>query len=208
MAIAGQSGLELLPSEIKLLILENLPDVKTLDSIEEASPSMKQISRALYTRVVTAVTLNELVNRDIDIFSLAHCSLVEILAVSYKSSRLYLSDDLEAALRSLKAQMNDPQRKVLLLDTCSCLALREIRGLVRWNVCFDENRVVSTTYMNVPEADDPYWVDHALVRSLYLGDEMYKRRELQWKMYIQRVLQGLRRYGFVGDSYSSAEMWA
>ena len=194
-------------TEIQLLILENLPDVKTLDSIEEASPSMKRISRALYTRVVTAVTLNELVNRDIDIFSLAHCSLVEILAVSYKSSRLYLSDDLEAALRSLKAQMNDPQRKVLLLDTCSCFALREIRGLVRWNVCFDGNRVVSTTYMNVPKADDPYWVDHALVRSLYLGDEMYKRRELQWKMYIQRVLQGLRRHGFVGDSYSSAEMW-
>lgn len=165
---------------------------------------MKKTSRAFYTRVVTAVTLNELVNRDIDIFSLAYCSLVEILAVSNKGSNLFLSTELELALRSLKAQLIDPQRKVLLLDKCSCFALRGIRSLVRWNVSFAENRVVSATYMEVPTADDPYWASKALVRSLYLGNKLFKIDDLRWKMYLERILKGFRTHGFVD---ASIEMW-
>ena len=193
-------------TEIKLIILESLPYFETLESLEEASPSTKKISRAFYSRVVTAVTLNELANRDVDIFSLADCSLIEIIPLNSYGSKPFLSTELEPALKSLKGQLNDPQKKPLLLDTNSCFALREIRSLVRWKVRFAGNRVVSATYMEVPKADDSYWMNKPRTyRAVYLGDDLSKMESLRWTMY-REFNKNLAEMGVLKTDIS-AYMW-
>lgn len=171
-------------TEIKFLILENLHNFKTLESLEEASQSFKDVSRTFYTGVVTSVTLNELLDRDIDIFSLAHCSLVEILAVHPNANRRFIPTGLEPALKSIKGQLSSPRNQRLLLDIDSCFVLRKLRDLVVWNVSFVESQIVCATYIKVPEKNSWYWrSQHRIYVMVYLGDEWVERNELQWAIY-------------------------
>ena len=54
-----------LANELKMQILRELPDVATLTSLKQASPSYRALFKSASEEILTTVTLNELAQRGI-----------------------------------------------------------------------------------------------------------------------------------------------
>ena len=111
--------------EIKLHILQDIPNIKSLCSLIHASPAMHAVYANVQRQIYTRVTLNELVERDIDILTPALFLQVKLLSRVGKI--------LQPAIRSLYHQLTAPKGPVVL-DLDQCRALRQLEDIVPWEV--------------------------------------------------------------------------
>ena len=115
---------------MKLLVLENLPDVQTLLSIIQASRSMLDLYLATRERILTAITINELILKGLDILTPAALLQIRVNCTG-------VPGDIEPALKSLYDQIRT-NKGILHLTVCECKALWHLEDIVRWEISREE----------------------------------------------------------------------
>ena len=76
---AVESHLGSLPFELKFKLLKTLPDISTLSNLVHASPAYHELYAANCETIFTAVTINELEGKGIDILKPTPFVLVRML---------------------------------------------------------------------------------------------------------------------------------
>jgi hypothetical protein len=152
----ASNTLEALPQELKLNLLDQIPDVATLSALIHASPTYHELYAALREEILTSITLKELFAREIKL--LPPSPFVEIRVYGLSKPR----EDLWHAIQSLYHQASPtpitadqvasgrthathcafgqqnpsngglPGQGILKLTIEHCLALRTIEDKVSW----------------------------------------------------------------------------
>lgn len=120
--------LESLPPRIKLHILRAAPDIKTLQSLVEASPDYHAVYVENREVIFTCVTLRELNHRGIDILQPMHWARIFLRKPIRESHCLLLRSVIEFAIRRFQ------KHRRLKLDVDDCLALLTMMGLEPWSI--------------------------------------------------------------------------
>lgn len=114
-----------LPTELKLMILEKLPDVDSLVNLVMASPDFYRCYKlAASTAIFTAATLRELRARGF-IFRVP----TAYLEVRLRGGRV-INETLRAAITQILVHL--VERKPIILSIEQCLALRRLEEVIRW----------------------------------------------------------------------------
>ena len=111
--------------------MESITDIATLLSAIQALPGLYEIFKSLPRRIVTAVTLNELANRGIELLPLT--PLLETC-----DFRGFPTDVPKSALKSLYAQRKYKGR-ALRLNIDECRSLMRLGDVVKWDRKIDES---------------------------------------------------------------------
>lgn len=160
-------------AELKLLIMEHLPDWLTLCALIETSESMQDLYFSNCNQITTAVTINELLNRNIPILTPA-----PLLEVGIRSKRLPKA--LRPALKTLKEHL-ETTHKIPVLDPVSCGALRQLSDLIRWDLEPGKARFPKVEFAEVPVEDNWYWRKaFGAYHVVYLGDGYVNMDEIWW----------------------------
>ena len=128
---------EYLPSEIKLLIMRQLPDIASLRSLVFASPHCHQVYRSTRNETFTASTLRTLATRNL-LFETPTKHLDILLYGNETPGDLHVN-----AIHQVYAQMYAKQ--TVCLEIKQCLALLCIEDCARWcadESSFDENDLI------------------------------------------------------------------
>ena len=150
---------DLLP-EIKLHILRDIPDIPSLCSLTRACPSMHALYANARRQIFNRVTFNELVGRQIDLFTPR--SLLQVKASGG------VDINLRSALQSLYNQLI-ARKGPLTLDIDQCKALRRLEDVVLWDIKRSGEKWLKPRYTNLPGNDSGYWKEYKSYRVVYMG---------------------------------------
>lgn len=118
--------LETLLPEIKLHILRAAPDIKTLQSLIEASPDYHAVYSQNREDIFTCVTLRQLNYRGINILQPMHWARIFLRDPIGDSHCLLLQSLIQTAIQYFQ------QHRQLKLPVDDCLALLTMMGLEPW----------------------------------------------------------------------------
>ena len=116
---------EYLPSEIKLLIFQHLPNVAFLRALVHASPHCHQVYRSTRNQSLTSSTIRTLASRDLGFETPTRYLLVH--PYSNKIPNNFLGD----AIRRVHAQ--NRSKKPIGSAVEQCLALSGVKDSARWS---------------------------------------------------------------------------
>ena len=119
------SKLECLPTELKIIILERLADIKTLSALVHASPAFHRVYTANRERIFTIHTLRQL-NRCVRI-NKRPLAMWEILVFGEE-----MQSNLKPAIQSCCAQAHAGKAANIRLPIYQCLALRKVVQIRYW----------------------------------------------------------------------------
>lgn len=98
--MAQSSRLEVLPTELKLAVLNQLSDVKSLSALVHASPIFHKVYSLDRELILTKITIRELRNRPNSVDILRRTSLSSVTMTSKA-----LDKNLELAIASARTQV-------------------------------------------------------------------------------------------------------
>lgn len=125
-----QCALERLPVELKILILSQLEDVRTLYKMVRTSPAYHAAYLAARREILTRVTLRHLIStRNMDILDRA--PVVELAVHRNYFISDYLSE-LIAIIKDARRQHKNGRR--IILEVEQCTTLRKLRDYVPWKI--------------------------------------------------------------------------
>lgn len=159
--------LDHLTIEIKNYIIRDVPNIKSLCSLIRASPDMYAVYAYAQRHIFTRVTLNELIERGIDVLTPA--SLLQVKALGG------VDVTLRSALQSLHHQltaMEDP----VVLDIEQCKSLRQLEDVILWDVKRSDEKSVKPRYINMPGTESGYWQSYRSYKMVWLG------KPVEWDM--------------------------
>ena len=122
---APNSSIETLPTELKLEILELVPDLKSMGALVHASPSYHQLYVAERERTLTRLTLADLAERGIELPE----HRMAILDYSVRDG--FPSRRLQETLRAYYSQLASKVR-FLRLKVWQCIELLNLSDVVCW----------------------------------------------------------------------------
>lgn len=126
------SMLESLPTELKLAILEHIPDVQTLVALVHASPILYRLCSDDRERYLTRCALRDLRSRSERINPTKPTSFWYL---HMKPLRIHnISRDLKPAIDSCCAQVQAHRFDQIKLTVPQCFALQDIESISRWRV--------------------------------------------------------------------------
>jgi len=176
--MATDSKLESMPTELKIALLERVPDINTLSALVHASPIFHAVYLANREDILTETTLQELSSRDqtlsIDelVKPAALCNIVT------KNGELDLN--LEPAIISCQAQAQAQARAnggkiCITLSVDHCIALRTLLSYYGWQIARSLNSgpdqhllIYTINGRTYEEWSDP--IRDCFVHVLVLGD--------------------------------------
>ena len=116
------SALEAFPAEVRLLVLQDIPDLKTLLNLIIASRTYNETHQAYYEEVVRAVILNDIANQGI--FQFQPIAWIELCV----DPQHRLSSEVERAIQHYYRQSQRGQAITMTYEEClPFLALKDAR---------------------------------------------------------------------------------
>ena len=203
--------MESLPTELKFMILHKIRDINTLSSLVHASPAFHMTYRngGLRFQIFTAVTLNQLHDRDIDIIMPTTFSELLFCAESTCGQQLSLAEEYEATIRAfpatvvpgfllelkaaIEAAQEQAQRhnKPITLDYKQCKSLLYIVGIVGWQFKVDEsgNGVCQVVTCSRPAALPLRPYERLMNYSILVFDPHTQEPEMEMRDDFMRIIQ-------------------
>ena len=129
---SSPASLESLPAEIKSMIINGLPDLKTLQCLVLASPSYHAVYADRRETILTKFTIRELESRDVNLFQPMTC-----LCVFHRKSDAATDTSIVDAVKACVKWIRPPKRFRLSVGFCLDL-LRVERALP----VFDEDSLL------------------------------------------------------------------
>ncbi len=121
------SNLEALPTELKLKILRQLPDLATVSAIVHASPACHQLYRLARVEILTRFTIEHLLN--VNEHALDRADFISIAFDGGEGARSRF--EISCALSRLWTLVETGQ--TVELPIADCLALLRLRGIIYLN---------------------------------------------------------------------------
>ena len=169
-----------------------MPDIPTLCNLTHSIPTFHQLYTASRQRILTRVTLNQLINNETPFFSSSPPVLFEVRAIKthplfgpqtaadMRNYRRQQFKKLETAFRALHEQLIRPQtaRAPVLLSIEHCRTLRRVEGLVPWTIDQQKLEGIPNYAQEAPNHRSKYWSSHwtsyadALYEPMYIGPEL------------------------------------
>lgn len=201
------SKMESMPTELKIVLLEQMPDINTLSALVHASPIFHAVYLVNREEVLTKTTLRELSTRKqpIDIDELlkpaALCNIV--------TRNGDLNPNLKPAIRACHAQANDTDG--LKLSVGNCIALRTLCFYYRWQVVESQESEPDSRLVTYRNDNKTYEEWPGPIRSCFMDvlilDDHYSSAQVcrlayyrgpwavaAWALYT--IVNALRRFAF------------
>jgi len=172
--MATNSKLESMPTELKIAVLEQLPDIKTLSALIHASPIFHAVYLANREEILTSTTLHELSTKDRPISIDELLKAAALCHLVTKNGKL--DPNLEPAIKACQAQARANSGKVCLkLSVDHCIALRTLLFYYGCEIAESPDRepdrrlvIFSNNKITYEEWSDP--LRGCFVHVLVLGD--------------------------------------
>ena len=149
------SKLESLPTELKLAIFDQLPDISTLLALVRASSAFHNVYYADRERILTRVTLRQLATRTQTIRDGKPVDIWEFWLSDERYAHPYLKGELQSAITSSCAQAHAGKLHEMRLTVRQCWALGSVAWVEGWKAdenglpqCYDENDCYPNLYVN------------------------------------------------------------
>ena len=206
--MATNSKLERLPTELKIALLQQMPDINTLSALIHASPIFHAVHLANREDVLTKTTLQELSTRKRSINIDELLKPATLCHVVTKIGKL--DQNLKLAIKACHAQVRANSGKVCLkLSVEHCIALRTFCFYYGWQIAETENAdphrrlaiysnnrttyeewsgPIRSCYMDVLLLDDRYSSGQVCISAYYWGPYA------EWALYT--ISNTLRRSAF------------
>ena len=165
---------------MKQCVLNYTPNIESLGAIVHASPGMHQLYAADRKRYFTRVTINELRNKGIDLtptpVAEVHSSTKDSLEKIRKAK-----PELVHSLKSLYAYLSQ-EKYSLRLEFHECKVLRQIEGLIRWDLTLLKTSSGKKVPGSVTAAcgSDIWPLNRGCYFNIYLGDDIDTSDQLDW----------------------------
>ena len=125
--MAKPNMLETLPTELKLFVLDRLPDTRTLSALVHAVPAFHHLYATHRTKILTKVTIRDLRTR-VQFMPIEEPTTVWELVVPSPT----INPSLRTAIEGCCTQILFAEGAKIILTVEQCIALQTILIIIRW----------------------------------------------------------------------------